>query len=335
MRQRAFVLTAIVAVAALVVGGGVWAWRAQSSSNTTKRRAARSAPVASTTTSRDDRPHCRSHLTPDAPLRLWIGGDSLAGSLGPALGDRAARTGVVLPTFDSRPSSGLTSASFFDWPKHAASEMFRFDPEIVVFIIGANDFSFVSSRPVDRDGKPVWRGYYATLVQQMLNLLRVNNRPIYWIGSPPLSDAGKDAGVRQINEVARAVVGLNADAVYIDAYKLFAGIDGKFTPTLPGPDGKPVRVRTSDGIHFTPAGADLLAAEVFSHLDGRCRINQQAVPNHRQPVREAPGSSLLPPSATGTPHGTTATTRPPPPPPPPPPPSTTTPTSAVTLPTVP
>src|SRR5262249_24999465 len=42
-------------------------------------------PPASTTTSQPLLP-CRSGLTSDKPLRLWVGGDSLAGSLGPALG---------------------------------------------------------------------------------------------------------------------------------------------------------------------------------------------------------------------------------------------------------
>src|SRR2546423_7816933 len=35
---------------------------------------------------------CRAHLDPVDPLRLWIGGDSLAGSLGPSLGQRAGST---------------------------------------------------------------------------------------------------------------------------------------------------------------------------------------------------------------------------------------------------
>src|SRR5438552_10883697 len=37
---------------------------------------------------------CRAPLDPVDPLRLWIGGDSLAGSLGPSLGRRAGSTGV-------------------------------------------------------------------------------------------------------------------------------------------------------------------------------------------------------------------------------------------------
>ena len=71
---------------------------------------------------------------------MWVGGDSLAGSLGPSLGTIAGATGVVQPYFDSRVSSGLTNPTFFDWPSHAEKEMARLNPEIAVFIIGANDY---------------------------------------------------------------------------------------------------------------------------------------------------------------------------------------------------
>ena len=58
---------------------------------------------------------CQPH---DAePLKLWVGGDSLAGSLGPALGTLAGATGVVQPYFHSRVSSGLSNPSFVDWPR--------------------------------------------------------------------------------------------------------------------------------------------------------------------------------------------------------------------------
>ncbi len=36
------------------------------------------------------------------PLKLWIGGDSLAGSFGPALGDQVGATGVVKTVIDYR-----------------------------------------------------------------------------------------------------------------------------------------------------------------------------------------------------------------------------------------
>ena len=97
---------------------------------------AEDAPATVTTTV--DGKRCRTLSTTD-PLRLWVGGDSLAGSLGPALGTITGATGVVQPYFDSRVSSGLADPGFFDWPDHATTEMARLDPEVVVFIIGTND----------------------------------------------------------------------------------------------------------------------------------------------------------------------------------------------------
>ena len=96
-----------------------------------------------TVTTTVDGKRCRTLSTTD-PLRLWVGGDSLAGSLGPALGTITGATGVVQPYFDSRVSSGLADPGFFDWPDHATTEMARLDPEVVVFIIGTNDWTAVS-----------------------------------------------------------------------------------------------------------------------------------------------------------------------------------------------
>ena len=79
-----------------------------------------SRAATTTTGTRSCRP-----LTVTDPLRLWVGGDSLAGSLGPSLGKLAGATGVVQPYFDSRVSSGLADPGFFDWPDHAATEMAR------------------------------------------------------------------------------------------------------------------------------------------------------------------------------------------------------------------
>jgi hypothetical protein len=289
---------------------------------------------ATTTTLPDDEPadapRCRSPLTVDDPLRLWIGGDSLAGSLGPSLGEQAAATGIVATTYDSRVSSGLATPGFFDWPTHATTEMARLDPEVAVFIMGANDFNVPRAQPVDATGQPEWKAKYELLVEQMLDILdgEGDRRPVYWVGAPTMQDRRKDAGVREINEVARTVVARNPDATFVDAAALFAGADGKYTASLPDENGKSVRVRTGDGIHFTPAGGDRLADAVFGLLDDRCRVEAQAVPGATQPVTKTPGSSQVPgthrepttpettpttaaPVTTTTAAATTTTTEPP------------------------
>ena len=62
-------------------------------------------------------------LSHDDPLKLWVGGDSLAGSFGPALGQMASATGVVDATIDYKVSSGLADNGVRDWYEHAQEAM--------------------------------------------------------------------------------------------------------------------------------------------------------------------------------------------------------------------
>ncbi len=293
----------------VLVAAGFWAtdtWRLPGDSG--PRLAARVTPAPG---GRDVGPTCRSPLTSAAPLRLWIGGDSLAGSLGPSLGTLAGNTGVVQPVFDSRVSSGLADPGFFDWPQHAAESMASLNPEIVVFIIGTNDWMVPQPQPTDASGAPAWKAQYATLVTQMLTVLGGPGRFVYWVGGPTIRDPATDAGVRQINDVARSVVNQHRDAVYVDAYQLFGDSQGRYTATLPGLNGKPILMRADDGVHFTPDGGDRLAQAIFTPLDARCRLLAQAVPFSPKPVIEAPGSTKVPNTYRGPVASETTTTRPP------------------------
>jgi uncharacterized protein len=259
-----------------------------------------SAPVAGTATAQT----CRAPLNPDDPLRLWIGGDSLAGSLGPSLGHRAGTTGVVQPVFDSRVSSGLLSPDFVNWPQHGADDISLYNPEVSVFIVGANDAKNLQEGAT-RD--PKWRAQYAALVEEMLTVIGGNGRAVYWVGAPVMADAAYSERVQGVNDVFREVAAKHPDVTYVDAYALFSGPNGAFASMLPVPGGKVARVRGDDGIHLTPEGGDLLAETVFEGIDHACGITQQAVPGAVKATIEAPGSSSVPGSRRGAP---TATTRP-------------------------
>jgi uncharacterized protein len=321
--RKRFLIIGAALVTIGFAGGAVWAWQSDSVGDRREPTAVKRAAVPPTIGTRV-RLSCRAPLNSSDPLRLWIAGDSLAGSLGPELGELTADTGVVAPTFDTRPSSGLASPEFFNWPEHAREEIARIDPEVVVFIIGANDSG------VAADG-------YRALVDEMLNILGDDGRSVIWIGSPTLRDDRKNDGVRQLNQVAEEVAGLHARTTYVDAYTLFGDKRGDYTATVPGVDGRPVRVRTSDGVHFTPAGGRYLASHVVDILEQRCDIRGQADPGHPQQVRESPGSG----GPTGDEQtngggngGNSGTTPPTPPPTPPPtaPPTTSPPSTLLSLP---
>lgn len=260
-----------------------------------------SAPVAGTAAAQT----CRAPLNPDDPLRLWIGGDSLAGSLGPSLGRRTGSTGVVQPVFDSRVSSGLLSPDFVNWPQQGAEDMSLYNPEVTVFIVGAND---AMNLPDGATRDPGWRAQYSALVEEMLTVIGGNGRAVYWVGAPVMADAAYSERVQGVNDVFREVAAKHPEVTYVDAYALFSAPDGTYASMLPVPGGKVARVRGADGIHLTPEGGDLLAETVFERLDPACQITQQAVPGAVKATIEAPGSSSVPGSRRSAPTATTRST---------------------------
>jgi hypothetical protein len=246
------------------------------------------APAPTTTTDgRDCRP-----LSTDDPLRLWVGGDSLAGSLGPELGTLAGATGVAQPYFDSRVSSGLSSPGFFDWPDHATTEMARLNPEVVVFIIGANDWTAVTGD---------WKAKYADTVDSMMKTLIGPGRTVYWLGSPTLKDEEQNDAVIDVNAVEQEVAHRHPQVHYVDTYKLFSAPDttnGPFAYDLPDETGKVVTMRAGDGVHLTMDGADYLARQVYKLVDAQCGLTAQKVEGvTKQPI-ETEGSTQVAPNAT-------------------------------------
>jgi hypothetical protein len=253
------------------------------------------------------------------PLRLWIGGDSLAGSFGPALGDRVGATGIVQTVIDYRVSSGLWSNDLRNWYQRATDQMASADPEAVVFMIGANDTPVVNQVDANRDGVPDWQAEYRMKVARMMDVLvGPKHRSVIWLGPPTIgSMQSMDAGAKAIGVVMREEAAKRAPAVvYVDTYKLFSTADGTYSRRILDETGKEIVARIGDGVHFSADGAQYLARAVFSLVDARWHLSQQA--DLAQPIgwTLAPGSGEAVPGFSSTPRSryprnrTTQTTAP-------------------------
>jgi hypothetical protein len=163
-----------------------------------------------------------------------------------------------------------------------------------VFEVGTNDASIVNSH-LNADGVPEWEPGYRLQVARMMDTLRGDAdhpRTVLWVGAPPMSVSWRDEGVRELNRVMQDEAKKRApDVVYVDAYTLFADENGDYTSEIPTLTGQVERVRISDGVHFTEAGAEYLGAVVFSMIDARWQIERHA--DKAQPINweESSGSS--------------------------------------------
>jgi hypothetical protein len=267
-----------------------------------------SRDVTPTTRPRDTRPRHRA-LSAANPLRLWIAGDSLAGSIGPALGELTAATGVVAPQYDSRVSSGLLTPDFFDWPQHAQEQLTALNPEAVVFVIGTNDANvWDESRQAD---------YRVRTEAMMRELVGKNHRVVYWVGPPVAKDPHLEKGVLAVAEIARETAAKVDGVTYIDAHALFDDDNGDYQQSFADEFGTRHVMRAGDGVHFSVDGGDYISRAIFRLLDHDWRLSAQADPAHPQPVKETKGSTQVPgthrsvssSSSGGSSSATTTTTR--------------------------
>lgn len=208
--------------------------------------------------------------TVEEPLRLFIAGDSMGVAFGASLARLASATGLIDPQTDARPSTGLTRPDFFDWPArlHEIAENDR--PDVFVIMYGANDSQGLRT-PDGTIFQPLtegWRADYRRRVAGTMDLLAAPGRLQLWVGQPVMESGGFSERMAEVNLIFREEAEKRPGAViYFDTWQIFVDGDGRYSAYLPDADGAVQGVRQGDGIHFSRAGADRLAAAVLKRLD--------------------------------------------------------------------
>ncbi len=224
-------------------------------------------PQTATATTVPAEPELRTP-TATAPLRVWVGGDSMAQVFGQSLVAMADDSGVMEPTLDYRISTGLTRPDYFNWPAHLADEMTRLDAEAVVIMFGAND-----AQGMEVDGEVFqtldedWSAEYRRRVAGTMDLLREDGRIVYWVGQPVMRDGGFSTKMAGLNEIYESEAATRPWVRFIDAYEMFGDDAGAYSAFLPGTDGELQDMRQGDGIHLSRAGGDLLARAVLDLIE--------------------------------------------------------------------
>ena len=205
------------------------------------------------------------------PLRLFIGGDSIAEAFGNALVRAASGTGVITPHLDYQPSTGLSRPDYHDWPAQLAGEVMTGDQEVFVLVFGANDGQgFVVSGDVYDFGTDRWKDEYRRRVAATMDLLNAAGKPVVWVGQPVMRDAEFSARIDVMNRIYKDEASRRpGGVVFVDSRRLFSDQNGNYAAYLPDTTGQPELMRQSDGIHLTRAGGDRLAAAALHEITSR------------------------------------------------------------------
>lgn len=193
-------------------------------------------------------------------IRIAVFGDSLASHLGRGLDEVFEENGDVAVVDRSRGDSGLVRKDVVDWPK-AAEEFLKTNPKVVyaLVMLGANDRQPI--REGDQSFEVLgdrWREIYRDRVDAVVKVFADQKIPIIWVGAPPMRSESLTKDLAAINDIYRERV-QKAGGTYVDVWPGFVDERNRFTATGPDLEGQEAKLRTSDGVHFTKAGARKVA----------------------------------------------------------------------------
>ncbi|HET9050391.1 MAG TPA: DUF459 domain-containing protein [Candidatus Dormibacteraeota bacterium] len=206
--------------------------------------------------------------SPADPLRVWVGGDSVAGYLGLGMVELAGQTGDLAVHSHYQVSTGITRPDYYDWPAHLEDDMHRYNPEVVVFLAGANDDQPITTPGggVADFGSPAWAREYARRVGALMDRIRSENRIAVWVGLPVMRSTDFDGRMQTITAIDREEAAQRPGVVFVDGRGDMSSPAGGYAAYLPDASGHEILMRASDGIHLSPDGGRRLAAMVVAEI---------------------------------------------------------------------
>ncbi len=231
-------------------------------------------PVGPSTTTTTTFPALDSRPTGADPLHVLMVGDSVGLDLGQALVADLANTGVVVPVLDGRVDTGLSRPDYFNWPAELQIDITNSHPNLVVVMIGANDPQpLVDSSGAIAYGTPAWTAEYGRRVLSFIQEANAGGAHVLWVGMPPMANPLLNAELEQINGIVQAQVAkVPGKAVYLSSVPVLGDAHGNYTAYLTTSSGV-INVRTTDGIHLAPGGAELLSQAVVASMRSQLRID--------------------------------------------------------------
>ena len=191
--------------------------------------------------------------------RVAVFGDSLAADVGKALDRLYANDPNIAVLQQAVGSSGFARPDYFDWNKTIGQQITANSFDVAVMMVGIND-----RQQMTVDGKAVkpltddWNKEYSARLVAFLGQLRAANKPVVWIGLPPMAGPQFSAAMGQLSSLQRLAAFGNG-AEFVDIYDKFLDDNGNYAQNGPDVTGQDALMRKSDGIHFTNAGADKVA----------------------------------------------------------------------------
>ncbi len=191
---------------------------------------------------------------------LFIG-DSMMQGVGMTLGRELKKLGFHVIDI-AKQSTGLTYVGFFDW-NATLKESFIKNPniDIVIMMVGAND---PYNMPKIKYQSQEWIDVYTSRIQGIIDTTLEHKALLVWYQAPIVKKEPLNQRLSFLNTLYKECVD-SAKQVFLESNSVLAP-QGVYDAYVKNEQGKSIKVRGSDGIHFSGEGSRMLGKLFIDRL---------------------------------------------------------------------
>jgi hypothetical protein len=238
------------------------------------------ATTTAPTTTTEPEPENTGPPSPSNKAKVYVVGDSDAGTFGPYLETLLDGTLIVDTELNYVVSSGLARPDFFNWPEELAAKVPEVDPDIVVVTFGGNDsqglslpqddLQFIIGDPVANEAE--WTVEYQRRAGEVMDILLEQTPHVIWVGIPNDDSPEVTARLAIQDRAAKAAAAERPEVDFVDTWTRFSGRDGGWAEFVVDPrDNVGKDVRADDGFHLNTNGAEILAIDIAVEVQNALR----------------------------------------------------------------
>ena len=205
---------------------------------------------------------------PTSPMRIVVMGDSLADGLWASFQRSFAPCDTLEVVRLTAVSDGLAKSSGAEWIERYETKAGLPEDgitDVAVVQIGANDINFIrngNSREIFNT--ELWDELYSERVREITGTLRTHSAEVFWIGLPVVGNNKFEPNYQIITALQKDAVG-KVGGKFVDIHELTQFGTGEFA--MSGKvDGRLIKMRAADKVHFTLPGYDMVARAVLDDL---------------------------------------------------------------------
>ncbi|KQM85048.1 hypothetical protein ASE67_15325 [Sphingomonas sp. Leaf23] len=212
-------------------------------------------------------PQVIARMKRDGVLRVGVFGDSFGNGIWDALYRQLPQDDGFEVLKFAKEATGFTRYRVLDLEQRAREQLKAQPIDAAVISFGANDAQAVFAdghlHPLMSDG---WKQVIGDRIDAFVATIRSTGAIVYWVGLPVMRDPKMDAEM-QAMDAFYADHMRRLGVPFLDSRPLTLDAEGKYNAYLPDlKTGKPMLMRTGDGLHMIGVGYQRLTNSVATDL---------------------------------------------------------------------